>query len=275
MAKQTKHTPPPIDSGFDMEQEIRRQAERVRQAKLEKDCSYYDHCKSLMARIHRDYQLAFFCSCAICLIVAAGAVFKKHFQIFSLVAKNMGEPDNFVAIFCGGFAQVFLAAAVVIIALLGWAYLHRCNLLLTVFYGAMTILGIVHGDWISAFLGAAGTVFSLRAVLAMFEEERLRELDGYPNFNRPLTLSKDDFDHAPQHPDAPDRDKAYTEMLAKKAESAAEKKQPQPVSPVKPEAQTPADRTDSIIEEIFGDAPKPESAAPKRGKKGKKHDKRN
>lgn len=283
MTEQTKRVTPPTDDGFDMEQEIRRQAERVKQTQIKKDTSYFDHCKSMMAQIHRDYRLAFLCCAVICLIVAVSAVFKQHYQIFSLVAYHMGEPDNFVAIFCGGFAQVFTAAAVLLVAFLAWSYLHRCHILLLAFYALMAILGAVNSDWLSAAIGAVGTVFYLRAVLAMAEDERMRELEGYPNFNRELTLSKDDFDHAPWHPDAPDRDKAYTEMLAKKAERAktasVKKEAPAPAPVSVPTPEQIAEKNEQILDEIIGEAPAEVSVpqakpAPKNGKKGKKHGKR-
>lgn len=283
MTEQTKRVTPPTDDGFDMEQEIRRQAERVKQTQIKKDTSYFDHCKSMMAQIHRDYRLAFLCCAVICLIVAVSAVFKQHYQIFSLVAYHMGEPDNFVAIFCGGFAQVFTAAAVLLVAFLAWSYLHRCHILLLAFYALMAILGAVNSDWLSAAIGAVGTVFYLRAVLAMAEDERMRELEGYPNFNRELTLSKDDFDHAPWHPDAPDRDKAYTEMLAKKAERAkttsVKKETPAPAPVSVPTPEQIAEKNEQILDEIIGEAPAEVSVpqakpAPKNGKKGKKHGKR-
>lgn len=286
MTEQKKHVAPPVDDSFDMEQEIRRQAERVKQTQIQKDTSYFDHCKSMMAQIHRDYRLAFFCCAAICLIVAVSAVFKKHFQIFSLVAYNMGEPDNFVAIFCGGFAQVFTAAAVMLVAFLAWSYLHRCHILLLAFYALMAILGVVNSDWFSAALGAAGTVFYLRAVLSMAEEERMRELEGYPNFNRELRLSKEDFDHAPWHPDAPDRDKAYTDMLAKKAEAAqtSSVKVESPASAPVPTPEQIAEKNEQILSEIIGEetavsaeaktATTENKPVQKNGKKGKKHGKR-
>lgn len=255
MAEQTKRVTPPTDDGFDMDEEIRRQAERVKNVQLKKDCSYYDHCKTMMGQIHSDYRLAFFCSAIICLIVSIAAVFKIRFQIFSVVAYQLGEPDNFITIFCGGFTQVFAAIVVLLIALASWAHLHRGHIFMLLFYGALAVLGIVKSDWPSVLLGAAGVIFYLRAVLAMAEDERMSELAGYPNFTRQLELSKEDFDHAPWHPDAPDRDKAYTEMLEKKAAPKTKAPAPAPAESPAPAPMPAPTNQKHIIDEIMSNLP--------------------
>lgn len=238
-----------------LELEARRKAEEIKKERegLKKDYSYFGHCKSLMRQIELDYRIAFFYTLFVSFIVCFTAMFKKRYQVFSCFAYMFGEPDDFVAIFCGGLSQILISLIVIIIGYMAWAHVRRCNLALFLFYTLMAVLGVIRADWPSALLGLGGVLFYLRALFSMVQDERICTLEGYPYFNERFELSKEDFVQKPWNPDPPDRDVAYMEALTRKS-LRGEKEERKPNTPQVPQGEILPSKELPQLDEVIGGA---------------------
>ena len=149
---------------------------------------------------------------------------KVRYQVFSVFANMFGPADNFVSIFCGGLSQIMMVCLLLLFGYLAWGHFRKLHLLIFAVYALMVLLGIWNDfDWLSIAIGLGGVLINIYAMMGMSEEEHLSALEGYPEFQAPLQLSKDDFVKPAAKPDAPDRDVKYIAAQKERAKREREK----------------------------------------------------
>lgn len=209
---------------FDFDAEAKAKAEQLKSMKIEKDNSYYFHCRNRMDAIAKQYRIALFYTIAVAFLVSFTAAFKVRYQVFSVFANMFGPADNFVSIFCGGLSQIMMVCLLLLFGYLAWGHFRKLHLLIFAVYALMVLLGIWNDfDWLSIAIGLGGVLINIYAMMGMSEEEHLSALEGYPEFQAPLQLSKDDFVKPAAKPDAPDRDVKYIAAQKERAKREREK----------------------------------------------------
>lgn len=168
---------------------------------FEKDESYYDYCRTLMARIEQDYRHGFFFTAAACIFTFFLSIFRIRIEVFSLFATafDVEGASPFFSTFLGGFATLIPCLITTVLAYFAWANIPKLNFVLLVLYFAMTILGVMRGSWISILLGVLGLLIYVRTLTSYSEQMRLSKLEGYPEFRETLHLSQEDIAGPPRN----------------------------------------------------------------------------
>ncbi len=207
---------------------------------FEKDESYYDYCRTLMARIEQDYRHAFFFTAVICIFTFFLSIFRIRIEVLSLFATafDVEGASSFFSTFLGGFATLIPCLITAGIAYFAWANIPKLNFVLLAVYFAMAILGIMRGSWISILLGVCGLLIYVRTLTSYYEQKRLSKLEGYPEFRETLHLSREDIAGPPRNlkPKKPVRSFYGWEKNRNEQESQPELRKEQEASDGEPSA---------------------------------------
>lgn len=160
---------------------------------LEKNESHYEFCRMQMHDLEKIYRRAFIANAALCVIVCFLAIFSVYIQCFSIFSTPFIVMDSPGATISGGILQITVAMFIVVMGYLAWANYRLINIALTIFYGAVTILGIYHLDYFSGIIGVIGLWFYIFALQGMQKESRLAEMEGYPDFHEKFDISTSDI----------------------------------------------------------------------------------
>lgn len=160
---------------------------------FEKDESHYEYCRVQMREIERDYQRAFSVNLGICLLVCVLSVFRQFIEGFSLLSKPFEHFEGAGMVLAGGIFQIVIALIVIVFAYLAWSNFRVLNIFLMAWYLIIMIMGIVKGEYLSAMIGAVGSVNYFYAMRAMNRESSLSQIEGYPEFQETMTIDKSDI----------------------------------------------------------------------------------
>ena len=158
---------------------------------FEKDQSHYEYCRVKMHEIERAHCRTFVGNLILCILVCVLGIFQQYIGGFCLVAK----PDHWThsAFFALGVFQIVTAFIVIILGYLAWANIGSLNIILAAWYLIVTIIGIYRSDYLTAVVGVVGVVLYVFAMRAMSEEQRLSEMEGYPNFVEKFDVAQSDI----------------------------------------------------------------------------------
>lgn len=166
--------------------------EKPKLAHFEKDESHYEYCRTQMRELDAIHKRTFICNMFLCMIVCLLGVFRKYITGFSILIPwyDIATPG---AIITGGIFQVLIAMVVIMLGYLAWANFRTLNIFLLAWYGIVTFLAIYHLDYLSGLIGAVGLCFYFFSLRAMRREEVLAQMEGYPDFQETLNISKSDI----------------------------------------------------------------------------------
>ena len=169
--------------------------EAVKLVHFEKDESHYEYCRMQMHDIERTHRRTFFCNLVICIVVCFLSIFRKYIGGFDMLSTPLGLSDVRAAgaVLAGGIFVILIAMVIIVLGYLAWANFHVLNLILEVWYIIVTVIGISRLDYLSAIIGIVGTVFYFFSIKAMSHEQRLSEMEGYPDFQEKFDISKSDI----------------------------------------------------------------------------------
>lgn len=160
---------------------------------LEKNNSHYEYCRMQMHDIEKIYRQTFIGNLVLCIFVAFLAIFKVYIQVFGVFSMPFAELEGPGATLGGGILQILFAMVIIVLGYLAWANYRTLNLILGVFYGVVTALGIFQLDYWSGILGVIGLWLYIYAIRGMMREGHLAELDGYPDFRDKFDISTSDI----------------------------------------------------------------------------------
>lgn len=160
---------------------------------LEKSESHYEYCRMQMHDINRVHKRTFFCNMGLCMVVCLLAMFQQTVAGFDMLSVPFTVDDSPGMILAKGIFQIIFAMIIILLGYLAWANFHSLNLFLTIWYGAVTFIGIRRLDYLSAVIGAVGIVFYLFSVREMRREGALSQMEGYPDFQEKFDMSKSDI----------------------------------------------------------------------------------
>lgn len=169
--------------------------EAVKLVHFDKDESHYEFCRMQMHDIERTHRRTFFCNLAICILVCFLSVFRKYIGGFDMLSTPLGLGDvrSAGAVLAGGIFVILIAMIIIVLGYLAWANYHVLNLILEGWYVIVTFVGIRRLDYITAIVGIIGAVFYYFSIKEMSHEQRLSEMEGYPDFQEKFDISKSDI----------------------------------------------------------------------------------
>ena len=178
-----------------MAQQVRNpfEDEKPQLVHLEKSESHYEACRMQMHDIERTHRRTFLCNTGLCILVCLLSVFHIYISGFGFFSKPFLTVDSPGSILAGGIFQIILAMIVILLGYLAWANFRTMNIVLAIWYLAVTVGGIAGGDYVSAIIGVLGLVFYVFSIREMRHEEQLSQIDGYPDFQEKFDLSKSDI----------------------------------------------------------------------------------
>lgn len=160
---------------------------------FEKDESHYEVCRMQMHEIEHIHRRTFFCNMVLCIVVCALSMFQQYIAGFDLLSKPFMVADAPGMNLAGGIFQIIIAMVIILIGYLAWANFHTLNIFLACWYFLVAFIGIYRADYISAVVGAVGIVFYVFSIREMHHEERLSQMEGYPDFQEKFDISKSDI----------------------------------------------------------------------------------
>lgn len=169
------------------------QEEQPKIVHLEKNCSHYEYCRMQMHDIQAAYRRTFVGNTALCIFISLLAVFQVYIQIFGFFSMPFAAMEGPGAVLGGGILQIVFALVILVLGYLAWANVHTLNVILTVFYGVVTFMGIIRLDYWSAILGVIGLWLYIYSMRSMQKEGALAELEGYPEFRDHFDISTSDI----------------------------------------------------------------------------------
>lgn len=169
------------------------QDEKPQIVHLEKNQSHYEYCRMQMHDIETAYRHTFIGNLILCILIAFLSIFKVYLQIFGIFSMPFANMEGPGATLGGGIFQIIFAMLIAGLGYLAWANFHSLNLILSIFYGAVTVLGLVRLDYWSGILGVIGLWLYISAIRSMQRETQLSELDGYPDFREKFDISTSDI----------------------------------------------------------------------------------
>lgn len=169
------------------------QDEKPQIVHLEKNESHYEYCRMQMHDIEKIYRRTFIGNLVLCIFVAFLAIFKVYIQVFGIFSMPFAELEGPGATLGGGILQILFAMLIIVLGYLAWANFRTLNLILGVFYGVVTVLGVFRLDYWSGILGVIGLWLYIYAIRGMTREGHLAELDGYPDFRDKFDISTSDI----------------------------------------------------------------------------------
>ncbi len=178
-------TKPPVENPFAMEQ--------TKIVHLEKNRSHYEHCRMQMRDIEASYRRTFIGNTALCIFIALLSVFRIYIQVFGIFSMPFASMEGPGAMLGGGIFQIVFALIVAALGYLAWANVHTLNVILTVFYGVVAVMGVIKLDYWSAILGVVGLWLYIYSMGSMQKEGALAEMDGYPDFREQFDISTSDI----------------------------------------------------------------------------------
>lgn len=160
---------------------------------LEKNESHYEYCRMQMHDINRVHKRTFFCNMGLCMVVCLLAMFHQMVAGFDCLSRGFMGTDNAIALLGQGIFQIIISMIVILMGYLAWANYHTLNLIMTIWYGFVTFIGIYRLDYLSAIIGAVGIVFYMFSIREMRREGVLSQMEGYPEFQEKFDISKSDI----------------------------------------------------------------------------------
>lgn len=169
--------------------------EKPKLVHLEKDESHYEYCRMQMHDIEKIHRRTFICNLGICILVCFLSIFQKYIAGFDLLSTPLGLTDVRAAgaILAGGIFEIVIAMIITVLGYLAWANFHTLNIILEAWYVIVTLIGIFRLDYLSAIVGIVGCVFYFFSIREMQHEQRLSEMEGYPEFQEKFDISKSDI----------------------------------------------------------------------------------
>lgn len=160
---------------------------------LEKSESHYEYCRMQMHDIEKIHRRTFICNLALCIVVCFFSIFKKYIAMFDLLSRPYLELDRPEAILTGGIFQILFGMLIIVLGYLAWANYRTLNIILWAWYVMSTLIGIFRLDYLSAMIGIVGAVFYFFSVRELRHEQALAQMEGYPDFQEKLDISKSDI----------------------------------------------------------------------------------
>ena len=184
-----------------MENQIRNpfEDEKPQIVHFEKNESHYEYCRMQMHDIEQTHRRTFVVNFALCIVVCFLAVFRKYVAGFGILSTQYAnvQSDNKIAeggaCLAGGIFQILFGMIIIVLGYLAWANFHSLNIILETWYAAITVFGIIKGDYLSALVGIVGAVFYFFSLREMRHEQALSEMEGYPEFQEKFDISKSDI----------------------------------------------------------------------------------
>lgn len=167
--------------------------EQTKIVHLEKNRSHYEYCRMQMHDIEAAYRRTFIGNTALCIFIALLSVFRIYIQIFGALSMPFAGMEGPGAMLGGGIFQIVFALIVAVLGYLAWANVHTLNVILTVFYGVVTVMGVIKLDYWSAILGVVGLWLYIYSMSSMQKEGALAEMEGYPDFRDQFDISTSDI----------------------------------------------------------------------------------
>lgn len=166
--------------------------EKPKLAHFEKNESHYEYCRTQMRELDAIHKRTFICNMFLCMIVCLFGVFRKYITGFSILIPwyDITTPG---AILAAGIFQIFIAMVVMLFGYLAWANFRTLNIFLLAWYGIVIFLAVYHVDYLSGLIGSVGLCFYFFSLRAMQREEVLAQMEGYPDFQETLNISKSDI----------------------------------------------------------------------------------
>ena len=158
---------------------------------FEKDQSHYEYCRMKMHEIEHAHRRTFIGNLILCVLVCVLGVFKQYIGGFCLLAKPDHETHSaFLAL---GVFQIVTAFIIIVLSYLAWANPGTLNIILDAWYLIVTIIGVYRSDYLTAVIGIVGVVLYFFSMRALSEEQRMSEMEGYPNFVEKLNVEQSDI----------------------------------------------------------------------------------
>jgi len=184
-----------------MENQIRNpfEDEKPQIVHFEKNESHYEYCRMQMHDIEQTHRRTFVVNFGLCIVVCFLAVFRKYIAGFGILSTQYAnvQSDNKIAeggaFLAGGIFQILFGMIIIVLGYLAWANFHSLNIILETWYAAITVFGIIKGDYLSALVGIVGAVFYFFSLREMRHEQALSEMEGYPEFQEKFDISKSDI----------------------------------------------------------------------------------
>lgn len=167
--------------------------EQAKIVHLEKNRSHYEYCRMQMHDIEAAYRRTFIGNTALCIFIALLSVFRIYIQIFGVLSMPFAGMEGPGAMLGGGIFQILFALIVAVLGYIAWANVHTLNVILTVFYGVVAVMGVIRLDYWSAILGVVGLWLYIYSMGSMQKETALAEMDGYPDFRDQFDISTSDI----------------------------------------------------------------------------------
>ncbi len=158
---------------------------------FEKDQSHYEYCRMKMHEIEHAHRRTFIGNLILCVAVCLFGIFKQYIGGFCLLAKPDHETHSaFLAL---GVFQILTAFIIIVLGYLAWANPGTLNIILDAWYLIVTIIGVYRSDYLTAVIGIVGVVLYFFSMRALSEEQRMSEMEGYPNFVEKLNVEQSDI----------------------------------------------------------------------------------
>lgn len=167
--------------------------EQAKIVHLEKNCSHYEYCRMQMHDIEAAYRRTFIGNTVLCIFIALLSVFQIYIQIFGALSMPFVGMEGPGAMLGGGIFQIIFALIIAALGYLAWANVHTLNVILTVFYGVVALMGVIKLDYCSAILGVVGLWLYIYSMGSMQKEGALAEMEGYPDFRDRFDISTSDI----------------------------------------------------------------------------------